>query len=585
MAKEEAILHEADVLVIGGGMAGCFAAIKAREAGAEQVIQLDKGHVGKTGCSAFAAGIMHMFRHDVDDYDKTFLASLEEPGPYIVDQERLKVHLETFRDRVKDMASYGVEFERTPDGKIEFYPSRGIAPTIMFHGPQNMEVMAREARQRGVKQFHKTMMTDLLTKNGQAAGALAFNIVSGEWHVFKAKATVLATGSNFYKGRCPGHRNVTGDGFVAAYQAGTDVSVLDFAMHNAFPARYDIGPGMGMYVGTGGKFVNAKGERFMEKYAPELKDRSLLGLLVSGFAMEVHQGNAPIYLDMTHFTPEQVQRLRRVLPLVLMMYERGGLVKNDRFLTKLEWMVYAPVARGGVLTNIKYETCLPGLFACGDATPHAGAEGSGGGAALPGAATSGAIAGKSAAEFARQNGKAELDQTQWQHLKEISARPLQRKDGIEPDHVLLAVQDAILPYGVFLMRDEVRLKKALAEIEDIRANLVPDLCAYDPHYLRMALEAKNIATCAEMQLRSSLFRKETRGGNCIREDYPFQDNSNWLKWVSVKKESDKMTVIAQDIPIHKYPVKPPRDKTLDPIWQRAKELGIVSIKEGRIAWA
>ena len=369
---------------------------------------------------------------------------------------------------------------------------------------------------------------------------------------------------------------------MAAYRAGTNLTGLDFALRNAFPARYDIGPGMSMYVGTGGKFVNARGEEFMEKYDPELKDRALLGPLSAAFAMEVRQGNAPIYLDMTHFTPEQVQRLKRVIPLPMMMYERAGLVKDDKFLEKIEWMNYAPASRGGAMTNARFETCLPGLYACGDATGWCGAEG--GAAALPGAVTSGTTAGTSAAKFAQKAGGMEVDEQQVKYFREQAFQAMDRKGGIEPDHVLLAVQEAIMPYNVLLLREEGRMKKALAEIEDVRDNLVPLLCAYDPHYLRMAIEARNLVTFAEMQLKSAIFRKESRGGTCLREDHPYQDNINWLKWVSVKKENGKMNVFAEDIPIDRYPVKPPKEIVLEPLWQRAEELGLITIKEGRVVW-
>lgn len=582
MRQEERIVHEADVLVIGGGIGGCFAAIKAREAGADKVIQLDKGHVGKSGCSAFAAGVYAAFCPEEDNYDEIFNEALAVPGPFIVDQERLATHLGAVWDTVKEIEGYGVELEKTADGKVERHIGRGKVKNVMFHGPQMMEVLGRKARKLGVEQLNKMMMTDLLTRNDGVVGAVGFDIVKGGWHVFKAKATVLATGGNFYKGLCPGHRNVTGDGIVAAYRAGSDVSGMDFAMFNAFVARYDIGPGMSMYVGSGGKFVNGKGERFMERYDPELKDRAQLFTLTPAFAMEVKRGDGPIYLDMTHFTSEQVEKLKRVIPLPMTMFEKAGLVKGSRFVDKIEWMPYAPVPRGGVMTNSRFETCLPGLYACGDATPWAGSEG--GATALPGAVTSASKAGRFAAEYARGVKKVELDEGQVRRLKEESLRLMERKDGVEPDHVVIGLQEAVMPYDVLLLREEGRMAKALREIEDIRDNLVPFLCAYDPHYLRMAVEAKNMVTFAEIQLRSSIYRKESRGGTCLREDYPYRDNINWLKWVSVKEVGGKMEVMTQEIPIEKYPVKPRKVKEVDPVWQRAQELGIVKIKEGRIAW-
>ena len=582
MTTKEYIIHEADVLVVGGGIGGCFAAIKAKEAGAGEVMQLDKGHVGKSGCSAFAAGVYPAFCPNEDDYDEVFHDMLEAPGPFIVDQERLQSHLEAVWDTVNEIESYGVELERTENGKVERHVGRGKVKNVMFHGPQMMEVLARRARKMGVKQFNKMIMSDLLTRGDEVVGIIGFNVVNGEWHVFKAKATVLAAGGNFYKGICPGHRNVTGDGLVAAYRAGADITDLDLAIFNAFVARYDIGPGMSMYVGLGGKFINSEDERFMEGYDPELKDRAPLYRLTPAFAMEVRRGKGPIFLDMTHFTGEQVRQLKRVIPLPMMMYEKVGLVKGDRFVEKIEWMPYAPVQRGGLLTNDKYETCLSGLYACGDATPIAGDIG--GASYLPGAVTSGIKAGRHAAERAKGIGMVEVEEKQIRELRGKTLMLMDRTEGVEPDHIVVALQEAVMPYDVLLLREEGRMNKALAEIEDIRDNLLPLICAYDPHYLRMALEASNLVTSAEMQLRSSIFRKESRGGTCLREDYPYRDNVNWLKWISVKRENGEMKVLANDIPFDRYPVKPHRDRVIDPVWQRAQELGVISIKEERIAW-
>lgn len=149
------------------------------------------------------------------------------------------------------------------------------------------------------------MMTDLLTRDSRVAGATAFNIMTGEWHIFRAGATIIS-GSTCYKGLNPGQRDVTADGQIAAYRAGSDIANLDLPQTHFSPAGYDDGPGMHMYVGLGGKFVNAQGERFMEKYFPDLKEQVLLVYLVPLSAIEVRLGNGPIYLDMTHFTPEQV---------------------------------------------------------------------------------------------------------------------------------------------------------------------------------------------------------------------------------------------------------------------------------------
>lgn len=578
MKEKGSAVHEVDVLVIGGGAGGCLAAIKAKEFGADTVIQLDKGHVGKSGCAAFAAGILQAFCPEEDDYDQVFRYAVENWG-YLVDQDRLRYHMEAAWPTVEELVSFGVEVEKTEDGKIQRYPGRGILKNVMFHGPQMMAAVAKEAVKRGVEQFHKTMMTDLLTKDGRVVGAVAFNIMTGDFYVFKAKATVIS-GGRLFKSGSPGGGNITGDTQVAAYRAGCALTEAASLQIHIGPAHFDGGPGMHMWVGTGGKFLNAKGERFMEKYFPDLRERVLLPFLVPCCGIEVRLGNGPIYLDMTHFTPEQVRRLKRVIPIPMLQHERVGNTVGDKFVKKIEKVAnIGGLGAGGILVNNRFETSLPGLYAVGDAVPWAGGECG----QLIGAFTGGRQAGECAAESAKGLGKVEVDEEQVQSLRQRAFQPMERSDGIEPDEVLLALQEAIFPYDVLLTREEGRMKRALEKVEDIRDNQVSLLYAYDPHYLRTALEARNMVTTAEIALRSAIFRKESRLG-ALREDYPYTDNVNWLKWASVKEENGGMKVFTQDLPIDRYPVKPPRQKVLHPVWQAAKDAGKINIQGEQVVW-
>ncbi len=531
---------ESDILVIGGGLAGCFAAIKAREAGAEKVVQVDKGYVGRSGCSAFAAGVMAVFLAEEDDWEEAFKEGVAGTGTsFLCDQERLEDHFKDIGQRIKDMETFGVEFERTADGKIERMMGRGGHKTMMFHGPQLMEATAKATHKTGVKWVNRTTVTDLLLEDGRVIGALGFHVETGKFTLFTAKATVIAARRLWgFKGLQPGHRNVTGDLLAAAYRVGATLMNTDDSFCNSFPARYDVGPGMNMYVSHGGIFRNAAGERFLPKYDNKLKERALFEIIAHSMALETKQGKAPFFMDMTHLEPETVRKLKRVLPLPMKMYEKVGLLKGDKFLKSIEWIVTTPYLRSGIKVNRAFETELPGLFACGDAAPPAGH--SGGQRAMPGAATSGARSGTSAARFADNLARPKPNLPQAEDLKASASKPLERSSGVEPDQVVLAVQEAITPYEVLLLRREDRLAKALSQIEDIRDNLVPYLKAYDSHYLRMALEAQNMVFHAEIVLRSALARKESRIS--IREDYPYTDNSQWLKWIVARRNGSSIAI-------------------------------------------
>jgi len=166
-----------------------------------------------------------------------------------------------------------------------------------------------------------------------------------------------------------------------------------------------------------------------------------------------------------------------------------------------------------------------------------------------------------------------INRKQVEELRKLTLSPLERKDGIEPDHIIIGVQEAVFPYEVTVISRGNRLEKAIDEIGRIRDEEVPLLYGSDAHYLRIANEARNIVLFAEMQLRSRLLREESRDG-CLREDYPYTDNVNWLKNTVLKQENGKMKLWTEDIPVERYKVKPKREKYLYPIFEVARKKGI-----------
>ena len=116
----------------------------------------------------------------------------------------------------------------------------------------------------------------------------------------------------------------------------------------------------------------------------------------------------------------------------------------------------------------------------------------------------------------------------------------------------------------YLLRHGDRLAEGIAEVRDLKINVLPYLKAFDPHCLRMAVEAKNMLLSAECFLKASLAREESRGSH-LREDFPFSENQQWLKWIILQKGDEDLRLRTEPIPIHRYPLRPEEDRVKHPI--------------------
>ncbi len=570
---------DADVLVIGGGLAACFAAIKAKDENPDlEVVLVDKGYTGKSGCSALAAGIFTL-APDMDDFDNWMPRAREEivwNGDYLSDQNWLEVVLHEFHDRLMDLDSWGCPFIKTPDGKFERILVRGsnakrAIRAVKFSGPSLMEVVRRQNRRSKVKMVDRVMVTDLLMEEGRAVGAVGFDMTGENFYVFRARSVVMACGGTYGKASYFGHRGQAGEAYAMMARAEVEMMSFDIISRNQAAIDFDL-PGMGTFQGLGASFTNRLDEEFMHHYDPELGNRALKKTQAIAMAMEVMEGRGPIYLDMTHFTEEQIDSMRENLPLGMLVLERAGVLVDNKIIRKVEWGPGGPgtIAQGGgAPVSLKGETSVPGLFAAGDsAAKMAGGTGETGGGALIWASTSGARAGRHAA-LASTDGK--LLEPQRQTVDTARARclePLMRSSGIDSQRVLTNTQEVICPWNMLIVKHGDRLNKGIEALEQIRTDEVPFMWARDPHELRMVHEAESLLLTSILMLRSSLVREESRSE--LREDFPEQDNLNWLKWIRVKPRGDEFILDTLDVPIDSYPVRPKREKFPHPAWKAAK---------------
>ena len=574
---------QCDVAVVGGGPAGTFAAVKAAENGA-RVILLDKGYVGKSGCGTFGAGSFKAWLREEDSLDLWYGKAVEE-GFFINDQDWLKKHFDTIGDRVKELEAWGVTFEKNEDGtyrRIEGQGSSDKRPikTLMFHGPQFMEVMRRVCREKGVTIVDRVMVDALLhdRDNPRAIrGVVGFHGVSGEMHVVRARAVVLTAGAQAYKSHYADLHMETGDAHIMGLEAGAALANYEFNCHQLTHGNFAT-HGMNVSQGIGAKFGKALGEDFTAKYDPEYASHGNLWRISASMAMEVKFGRGPLYFDYSSYTPQDWELFERTLPLMYRSYEQAGYVDGNRRVIqgKLSW-VSALIGNvgfgGGLFIDLDGRTTLEGLYAAGDASygPTSGVEGFCA-YAMPAASTTGAAVGEASAKYAATVGSFEIDEAEVESLTRKLTAPLRNPQGVDPSHVVIAVQEALFPYDVYILRTEEKMLAALKRIREIKRHDVPRLRALDAHGLRFALEARNMVLSAEVMLAAALHRKESRGSH-LRLDYPEIDNENWLKWILVELRDDEPVLSTRDIPIERYPLRPEHKRELHASIAAARRLG------------
>ena len=562
-------LIETDVLIIGGGISGLFAAIKAREQGVK-VTLVDKGYVGKTGASIFGGGFYGFFSvfnpawgHDLD----VWLAQINKTCEYVNNPEWTGTILKDSYATYQDLVSWGVEFEKNEDGEPRsFRENAPLEALRMRQGRRTPELVRKQAVRSGVDIMDRVMIIDLIKQDGRVIGACGFHIWSGDWYVFKSKATIISAGSGSFKQMGMPIAFLTGDGHSMAYRAGAEISSKEFwhTLSNAYhEERPDTKTSVGEYVKT------AEFSPGWITYAnPAARFCRLLdaeGYEVSRAASisAVHLGRAPILWDIDSASQEDFDSMMKELKASGMgfQFERIGVDLQRR--GKVPGLLGAAgfvgqVVQGGTggITAINTEcaTCVPGLYASGDScdTRATGARYPSFGFGLRTAAVTGARAGRSAAQYAQKTERITLDTQDPARLKAAAYTPMDRKGGFSPAWVTQQIQNIMTPYYIWSVRRGDRLKAALTMIEFLKNDIAPKLAAKDIHELRSAHETKSMVLNAEMMLRSALFRTESRGSH-YREDYPRRDDPNWLAWVKLKDREGRMRMRKERLPRKWWP--------------------------------
>jgi len=561
--KQEVI--ETDILVIGGGLAGESAAIRAKMTSGLDVLLVDKGYVSKSGGSSFAGGYSALFNpewgHDFDAWKAHALLV----GEYMNDQNWLEIHMQNSWSRFQEMFSWGVPYTEDDKGDIkQFVSLAGSHVPIAYVRMKSMKstpVLRKKALEVGVNIMDRIMITDLLKQDGAIVGAVGFHTRDGDFYVFKARTIIVATGQGAFKSPGYPHDYWTADGECMCYRAGAELTNKEFTMQCEYIFREH--PALFTVVGAGrGRNINGLGEEYMENYyrrhkkgvgSPDLTHKTWM------FEVDAGRGPAMVDLDIPWDAETTKDKLIEEEKTILRMYVRERIGHNLREGKHEILQGGAPTAQGpcggGVLIDTRCQTQLPGLFAAGDTggTNVTGATYIGVGWGLANAVVSGNIAGEAAAEYSKTVPKtASVDEQEVARLREIAYTPLNRSSGFRASWVLQMMQNTMVPYYISGVKRPELMKAALTLMEFIQSHLVPKVRAKDSHELRMANELKNMAKNGEMHLKASLFRTESRGRH-YRVDFPRRDDPNWLAWSVLKEVDGEMVLRKQPLPREWWP--------------------------------
>jgi succinate dehydrogenase/fumarate reductase flavoprotein subunit len=549
---------ETDVFVMGGGLAGCFAAVQAKK-GNMDVILADKNYVGKSGCSHFARDFM-VFNEDWGDDYETWMKQFTRIGEYIVDHHWVDVILRESYARYLDLISWGFTFY-LKDESIGF-PEPGVEPKrilcrptkyryttlIAKYGVRNKMLIARKkVKASGCKILDRIMITDIVKKEGRIVGVVGFDTTNGDYYHIKTKAVVIASGGLGFKGAAFGIQFNTGDGLGMGYRAGAAVSSIELGQGMYVVKECDsiVINGPVSEIGRKRDMVfNSEGEEFLRGF-PHVPTNIL-------WPLEVHHGRGPLFhqaygMNRDDYKAELESYNKTAEGPWIKMLDRAGL---DVFTKKFEQFMQLKgnFYPGGLRVNTDCETNIPGLYAAGDAsgTNYTGPNYAALGCGTASACVTGHRAGQNAAKYAENIENIEIN-TAASDAKDIVFKPLKRTGGFSPAFILRRLQEIIFPYEVRIIMHEKRLQAALTMIEFFRDHFLPKQYAADPHELRLAQEVVSMLTGAEMMLKGALFRTESRGW-FYREDYPERDDKNWLKWVMIRKENETMKIWAEPVP-------------------------------------
>ncbi|MGW4732040.1 succinate dehydrogenase flavoprotein subunit [Streptomyces shenzhenensis] len=554
-------IHKYDTVIVGAGGAGMRAAIESTKRSRTAV--LTKLYPTRSHTGAAQGGMAAALANVEEDNWEWHTFDTIKGGDYLVDQDAAEILAKEAIDSVLDLEKMGLPFNRTPNGTIDqrrfggHSRNHGEAPVRRScyaadrTGHMILQTLYQNCVKEGVEFFNEFYVLDQLITEvdgvKKSAGVVAYELATGEIHVFQAKAVIYASGGSgkFFKVTSNAH-TLTGDGQAAVYRRGLPLEDMEFfQFHPTGIWRMGILLTEGAR-GEGGILRNKDGERFMEKYAPVMKDLASRDVVSRSIYTEIREGRGcgpegdHVYLDLTHLPPEQLDAKLPDITEFARTY-----LGIEPYTDPIPIQPTAHYAMGGIPTNVEGEvlsdntTVVPGLYAAGEVacvSVH-GANRLGTNSLLD-INVFGRRAGIAAAEYSRQAEFVELPENP-ESLVVEQIEQLRTSTGTERVATLRRELQETMDANVMVFRTEQTIKTAVEKIAELRERYrnvsIQDKGKRFNTDLLEAIELGNLLELAEVMAVSALARKESRGGH-YREDYPNRDDVNFMRHTMAYRE-------------------------------------------------
>jgi succinate dehydrogenase flavoprotein subunit len=547
--------HKYDVVIVGAGGAGMRAALESSKRTRTAV--LTKLYPTRSHTGAAQGGMCAALANVEEDNWEWHTFDTVKGGDYLVDQDAAEIMCREAIDAVIDLEKMGLPFNRTPEGKID---QRRFGGHTRNHGEAAvrrscfaadrtghmiLQTLYQNCVKQGVEFFNEFYVLDLLLNEGpdgveHTAGVVAYELATGEIHVFQAKSVVFATGGTgkVFKTTSNAH-TLTGDGMGVAFRRGIPLEDMEFFQFHPTGLA-----GLGILLseaarGEGGILRNADGERFMERYAPTIKDLAPRDIVARSMANEVREGRGAgpnkdyVLLDLTHLEPAHIDAKLPDITEFARTY-----LGVEPYTEPVPVYPTAHYAMGGVPTNVETEVLrnntdvVPGLYAAGEVA-CVSVHGSNrlGTNSLLDINVFGRRAGIAAAEFAQNAPWVDLPEQPEGLVIGMVETIRTRATGERVADLRRELQET-MDRNVQVFRTEASMKEALGVIESLKERyasvVVQDKGRRYNTDLLEAIELGFLIELAEVITLGALARKESRGGH-FREDYEARDDVNFMR--------------------------------------------------------